>query len=421
MESCSLPAAAAVALATGLSSSLALQSLSLSSNPIGDEGVCAFASALDSQGGRRLRRLQLASVGASAESVRAIARAMLHDDGQCTRKLLSLNLACNPGIGDGGAQALADIIASSRGRLSQLDAFDCRISDRGVRALADALDARRGGPLTHVDIGSTTTEALLNRIAASLTRNRAARMRRHRMRLWAVCCLHHRRRHLQGSYVPPLHSGATVRDHPSVIVHVIQGAKRSDKPTALVHQACDVTHLENRFRLLPSCIGPLCPRASDGSRTRGDHRILPATLTSEQLALGLQEGFLKLSTDQHNDDDDDDIDGRAVDWMESVVASSRYRVLQELWRAGWYVGDGARLGADWLLYAGPPSEVHACASVVCVEAEPAGWIPGWKAAPTAAEAQVLARTATATNRALVYALCGDTGADEITFGVVERE
>ena len=133
---------AAVAVAASRAASCASRTLDLGSNVGSDLGL------------RRLRRLRLASCGLSAEDAEALVAALGSDElaadgGDHVGGAFELDVAENPGLGCAGATALAMLAAD--GRIHALRMETCGVGEAGARALRDALASRRCA-LTELDL-----------------------------------------------------------------------------------------------------------------------------------------------------------------------------------------------------------------------------------------------------------------------------
>ena len=133
---------AAVAVAASRAASCVSRTLDLGSNVGSDLGL------------RRLRRLRLASCGLSAEDAEALVAALGSDElaadgGDHVGGAFELDVAENPGLGCAGATALAMLAAD--GRIHALRMETCGVGEAGARALRDALASRRCA-LTELDL-----------------------------------------------------------------------------------------------------------------------------------------------------------------------------------------------------------------------------------------------------------------------------
>lgn len=170
-----LTARSAAPLARYLETDCQLESLSISCNRFGDEGLEVLAPALARA--TTLRRLSLASNRIGPRGARALADALAENrtlqllDLGFTKSTLAVGEVGNL-LGDEGAQAVARLLSTNRA-LRSLDLLHNDISQTGVNALREAL---QGNPallsLQLTQFGRTHNEAGRDEIRAALQRNR---------------------------------------------------------------------------------------------------------------------------------------------------------------------------------------------------------------------------------------------------------
>ena len=123
---------------------VSLQSLDVSSNPLGDDGVSSLAACLrpGSGAGAGLHTLRLGHVGATGKGIRALVACLRGNS-----SLAVLDVSGNA-LADGGARVLATVVGYPGGALglSSLDASACSIGPVGALELCHAVaDAWAGG------------------------------------------------------------------------------------------------------------------------------------------------------------------------------------------------------------------------------------------------------------------------------------
>lgn len=172
-----ITARSAEALARYLATWCALESLSISCNRLGDDGIEAIAPALAQA--RTLRRVSLASNRIGPRGARALAAALAENtsiellDLGFTKATLAVGEVGNL-LGDEGALAVADLIARNR-TIRSLDLLHNDISQVGVNAIREAL--RENTALLSLQLtqfGRAHNEAGRDEIRDTLARNRAA-------------------------------------------------------------------------------------------------------------------------------------------------------------------------------------------------------------------------------------------------------
>mmetsp|Transcript_7682 Transcript_7682/g.22659 ORF Transcript_7682/g.22659 Transcript_7682/m.22659 type:complete len:362 (-) Transcript_7682:413-1498(-) len=115
-----------------------LEDLDLGFNvKLGDAGAVALADAIASGIARNLRALGLARTSLGRDGAEALARALRTDP-----PLARLDLSHNPNMADAGWIVLADGLRDNS-HLAALRLVDTRATDKGARALAGALEGRR--------------------------------------------------------------------------------------------------------------------------------------------------------------------------------------------------------------------------------------------------------------------------------------
>jgi uncharacterized protein (DUF924 family)/Ran GTPase-activating protein (RanGAP) involved in mRNA processing and transport/predicted esterase len=169
-------ARSAARLAEYLGGDCALESLSISCNRLGDEGLEVIAPALARN--RSLRRLSLASNRIGPRGAAALARALAENsslemlDLGFTKATLAVGEVGNL-LGDEGARAIAHLLTHNRTLLS-LDLLHNDISQLGVNLIREALAGNTTLlSLQLTQFGRAHNEAGREEIRAALARNRA--------------------------------------------------------------------------------------------------------------------------------------------------------------------------------------------------------------------------------------------------------